>query len=122
MAITGKEFRKGKSCTITTFGGHKYGLCTYYGACRIKNKDFMYQGGCGEVSKWGEKQIKKRSIVCKIWDVSEVSKHAGQCSKEGFCVSDELSDRNNLECAAYKMFGGNETVPRSYILENKEKV
>lgn len=117
--IIGQEFGEGKSCTITIFGGYNYGLCTYYGACRIKNKDFMYQGGCGEISKWGEKQIKRRSNVCKIWDKSEVAIHAGQCSKEGFCVSDEFSDKNNPECAAYSMFGGNVTVPRSFTLENK---
>lgn len=118
--IIGQEFGEGKSCTITIFGGYNYGLCTYYGACRIKNKDFMYQGGCGEISKWGEKQIKRRSNVCKIWDKSEVAIHAGQCSKEGFCVSDEFSDKNNPECAAYTMFGGNVTVPRSFTLENKK--
>ena len=114
----GQKFDEGKSCTIKSFGSYKYGLCTYYGACRIKSKDFMYQGGCGEISKWGGRHIKKRSMVCNIWDKSEVAMHAGQCSKEGICVSDELSDENNPECAAYRMFGGNVTLPRSFTLQN----
>ena len=112
----GEELGDGKSCTIKIFGDCKYGLCTYYGACRVKNKDYMYQGGCGEVSNWGSKVMKKRKNICKICEKSEV---AGQCSKEGFCVCHDISDENNPECRAYRTFGGNVTLPRSLTLENK---
>ena len=76
----------------------------------------MYQGGCGEVSKGRRKEINKRKNVCKICDMSEV---VGQRSKEGFCVFSDIFDENNPECAAYRMFGGNVTVPRSMTLENE---
>ena len=29
------------------------GVCTRAGACRFQGEDFMYQGGCGEISRSG---------------------------------------------------------------------
>ena len=50
------------------FYDHKVslGFCTYYGACRVGQQDFMYQGGCGEMTDWG-RQV--RSTESKVFNI-----------------------------------------------------
>ena len=33
-----------ENCSFITNGEFEHGFCTYYGACRIKMNDYMYQG------------------------------------------------------------------------------
>ena len=53
------------NCSFYTFGYYAEGLCTYYGACRVNESDYMYQGVCGELSNWGEKKI----TGMKVWTI-----------------------------------------------------
>ena len=45
----------------------------------------MYQGGCGELSLWGENYISE-DFECKIWNGKEREIFVGRCSSEGHCV------------------------------------
>ena len=46
------------NCSFYTFGRYSDGFCTFFGACRVGSIDYMYRGVCGELSLWGEKEIK----------------------------------------------------------------
>ena len=50
------------SCSFLTFGHYSLGLCTYYGACRVESVDYMYRGGCGELSLWGLEKIDNKNV------------------------------------------------------------
>jgi len=66
------------------------GYCTYYGACRVDNQDYMYQGGCEHLSEWGMKTIKsKKKIRCKV-QVKKPERIFGKCDSFGNCVSDNM--------------------------------
>merc|ERR1711997_156885 len=92
--------RLGKNCSFFTFGKYIYGNCTFYGACRVAERDFMYQGGCGEISLWGE-QIIQGENECKIWTKNGADVHVGSCSEAGHCVDQSRAvSYNNPYCAA----------------------
>ena len=60
----------------------------------------MYQGGCGDLSLWGQ-QIIQGENQCKIWTNDGKDLHVGFCSEVGHCVghSQEVS-YNNPYCVA----------------------
>merc|ERR1712087_207135 len=92
--------RLGKNCSFFTFGKYIYGNCTFYGACRVAERDFMYQGGCGEISLWGQKIIQGEQ-GCKIWTNDGKDVHVGSCSVAGHCVDGgEVVSYNNPYCQA----------------------
>ena len=61
------------------------GVCTNSGACRFQGLDYMYQGGCGLLSKWGNDPI-KREVQCTMM-VTKKIKVKGKCTKSGHCWS-----------------------------------
>ena len=110
----------GENCTFLTHGGYEHGVCTFYGACRIKNKDYMYQGGCEEVSSWGEKVISKSKIDCKIWRSEIVEVKRGVCDGKGNCIMNSVVNKTNPQCVAYNLLGIKKTIPRRTV--NKVKL
>ena len=66
-------------------GEYQHGVCTYYGACRIDNSDYMYQGGCEDLSNWGENKIKHGEQPCQVWNGSTSARIYGVC-KNGDCI------------------------------------
>ena len=97
-----------RNCTFVTFGIYEKGFCTFYGACRIENKDYMYQGGCERESQWGEKVITQKNVSCRVWNAESATISFGQCNSDGKCVKMKNTNAtvsvNSPECAAYKMF------------------
>ena len=94
------------NCTFLTFGRLSPGICTYYGACRVDSTDYMYQGGCGELSLWGEGKIEKQEVgkcvietcyyyliisqqSCSVW-VEEMSMNHGSCTEDGHCITEGI--------------------------------
>ena len=63
--------------------GLEEGICTYYGACRMAGKDYMYQGGCGKMSGWGDSSIMS-SMACSM-AVTRRRMVKGKCTKSGHC-------------------------------------
>ena len=63
--------------------GLEDGICTYYGACRMAGKDYMYQGGCGKMSRWGNSSIMS-SMACSM-AVTRRRMVKGKCTKSGHC-------------------------------------
>lgn len=66
---------------------YEEGVCTRFGACRFGGKDYMYQGGCGELSLWGAKSwqfdgTQKCRMLVKRKRVAK-----GKCLKNGHCWS-----------------------------------
>ena len=59
------------------------GICTHYGACRFHGADYMYQGGCGDLSIWGTLPITK-PMVCSMM-VTRSRLVTGKCTKSGHC-------------------------------------
>ena len=53
---------KGLDCSFFTYGYLEEGFCTFFGSCRVANTDYMYKGGCGELSLWGEKKIEEKNV------------------------------------------------------------
>ena len=97
-----------RNCTFVTFGIYEKGFCTFYGACRIENKDYMYQGGCEKESQWGAKVITQKNVSCRVWNAESATISFGQCNSDGKCVKMKNTNAtvsvNSPECAAYKMF------------------
>lgn len=112
-------FSKGENCTFLTYGGFEHGVCTFYGACRIKSNDYMYQGGCEELSSWGEKEITKTKIECKIWKSENAEVHQGKCDSNGHCINESVVNNDNPECAAFKMFKSNFTISRTSLYKDQ---
>ena len=63
--------------------GLEDGICTYYGACRLAGNDYMYQGGCGKMSSWGNSTITS-SMACSM-AVTRRRMVEGKCTKSGHC-------------------------------------
>ena len=63
--------------------GLEDGICTYYGACRLSGNDYMYQGGCGKMSSWGNSTITS-SMACSM-AVTRRMMVEGKCTKSGHC-------------------------------------
>ena len=53
---------QGLDCSFFTYGYLEEGFCTFFGSCRVANTDYMYKGGCGELSLWGEKKIEEKNV------------------------------------------------------------
>ena len=71
-----------------------------YGACRVGHRDYMYQGGCGELSQWGRLNIYGEE-ECTVWNRNVKQLHLGVCSTEGHCVDHQQAvSYNNPHCAA----------------------
>ena len=71
-----------------------------YGACRVGHTDYMYQGGCGELSQWGRLNIYGEE-ECTVWNRNVKQLHLGVCSTEGHCVDHQQAvSYNNPHCAA----------------------
>jgi hypothetical protein len=64
-----------RNCSFFTVGHHSKGYCTFFGACRVDSIDYMYRGDCGELSLWGEKEIKEKEV-------------RDQCSNYCKCLAD----------------------------------
>jgi len=109
-----------ENCSFITYGDHEHGVCTYYGACRIKMNDYMYQGGCQNLSDWGKKRVKSRAIKCSVWNKKVPTINSGKCS-DGNCVSAKSISKNNPECFAYSKFGENITLSRGLPFKTKTK-
>ena len=45
---------------ITDFGRYEQGVCTWSGSCRLMGKDYIFQGGCGELSRSNE-------LIMRAW-------------------------------------------------------
>ena len=39
---------------VEDFGRHEHGVCTRSGSCRLMGNDYIFQGGCGELSRSAE--------------------------------------------------------------------
>ncbi|XP_023325061.1 uncharacterized protein LOC111698841 [Eurytemora carolleeae] len=63
------------------------GFCTFYGACRIRKNDYMYQGGCGDDTS---------GSVCKM-DVRASKIIMGRCML-GNCVGEKKMKMLHSEC------------------------
>merc|ERR1711973_161101 len=108
------------TCSISTYGKYMSGTCTTYGACRVGNKDFMYQGGCGELSLWGENNI-SGDFECKIWNGKEREIFVGRCSSEGHCVRESQAiSLYNPNCIALTI-RDNITRERTFQAKKKNK-
>ena len=62
---------------------HEEGICTHFGACRLHGLDYIYQGGCGELSNWGISPI-TTPMVCNMMVTRSKLVH-GKCTKSGHC-------------------------------------
>ena len=64
------------NCSFYTFGHYSDGFCTFIGACRVDSIDYMYRGVCGQLSSWGEKQIKdlevREALDQYIWQINSL--------------------------------------------------
>ena len=95
-----------RNCSFITFGNYEHGVCTFYGACRIGNRDYMNQGGCAEQSKWGTKLITRKDVSCKIWNTDGAKINIGSCDSDGLCgVQNSTVSRYSPDCALYQMLG-----------------
>ena len=93
--------------------------------------DYMYRGACGQLSSWGEKQIKDLEVrealdinhlyhrlilfsqqSCTSW-VEEVSLNHGLCTDEGHCLSEGIHSPTNIECQDPASFLTNHNKPLS---------
>lgn len=110
-----------ENCSFFTNGEFEHGFCTYYGACRIKMNDYMYQGGCENFSDWGRKTVKSRVIKCSVWNEKVSYMKNGKCDSYGNCVSADFTNKNNPECYAYTKFGENVTFTRGVLYKTKTK-
>ena len=45
------QWRRGCQMDITDFGRYEHGVCTRTGSCRLMGNDYIFQGGCGELSR-----------------------------------------------------------------------
>ena len=61
------------NCSFYTFGHYSDGFCTFFGACRVDSIDYMYRGVCGQLSSWGEKEIKDLELVKEALDNGYIS-------------------------------------------------
>ena len=94
------------NCSFVTFGNYEHGVCTFYGACRIGQRDYMNQGGCEEQSRWGAKLITRKDISCKIWNRDGAKINIGSCDTNGLCgVKNSTVSRYSPDCAVYQMIG-----------------
>ena len=90
---------KDRVCSFITFGEYVHGVCTFYGACRIENRDYMSQGGCAVYSHWGMKLITTKDIKCKIWKRDAAIINVGNCDSDGLCgVKDSTISRYSPDC------------------------
>ena len=48
------QWRRGCKMDITDFGRYEQGVCTRFGSCRLMGNDYIFQGGCGELSRSAE--------------------------------------------------------------------
>ena len=94
-----------RNCSFITFGNYEHGVCTFYGACRIENRDYMNQGGCAEQSQWSTKLITKKDAQCKIWKRDESKISFGNCNSDGLCsVKNSTFSRYSPDCLLHQMF------------------
>ena len=45
------QWRRVCQINITDFGRYEQGVCTRTGSCRLMGNDYIFQGGCGELSR-----------------------------------------------------------------------
>lgn len=82
--------------------GLEDGICTHFGACRFEGHDYMYQGGCGEKSKWGTSPI-TNPMVCSMM-VTRSRMVKGMCSKSGHCWAGYHIKILHTECPLQEMY------------------
>ena len=92
------------------------GVCTRAGACRVHSQDFMYQGGCGEVTgwvqhhhglqtwwslvvRWGQMAIPD-SPPCSML-VTSIEKLEGFCTRSGHCWAAFKTKLLHPDCRSY---------------------
>jgi len=123
--VSSHVLSEGRNCTFMTFGIYKKGFCTFYGACRIQKKDYMYQGGCERKSQWGAKVITTENISCKVRTAESATINFGQCNSEGKCVTmkdtNTTVSRSSPQCAAYEMFLNRNLTIEKVICPKKSK-
>ena len=78
------KVRRTKPCSFSeSTMGLEDGICTHFGACRLHGLDYIYQGGCGELSNWGISPI-TTPMVCNMMVTRSKLVH-GKCTKSGHC-------------------------------------
>jgi len=87
----------GTRCTFETDHIMVSGVCTYFGSCRVDDEDYMYQGGCGELSQWGSLPIREENIGCSL-KVDMKQQHFGICNDDGHCQAAGYIKKESFEC------------------------
>lgn len=87
----------GTECEFETDFVMATGLCTQFGSCRVDKEDYMYQGGCGELSEWGSVPITNTQVSCTMrMDVKNV--HHGWCTDDGHCRAADRIKEESMDC------------------------
>ena len=79
--------------------GLENGICTHFGSCRFQGADYMYQGGCGELSSWGTSPI-TTPMVCSMM-VTRSRMVKGKCTKSGHCWAGHHIKLLHVGCSNY---------------------
>merc|ERR1719341_1476121 len=79
-----------RECSIVTERTVQDGFCTFYGACRVTDGVFMYQGGCGEASQWGNKTLLPMKVKCRLETKARLEIF-GCCNNKSFCIFEGTS-------------------------------
>ena len=91
---------------IEDLGRYEQGVCTRSGSCRLMGNDYIFQGGCGELSRsnshryygsrfsrahhstllrWGRVPIAGQPLCMML--VMETRRMEGRCTQGGHCWS-----------------------------------
>merc|ERR1712183_50947 len=76
------------------------GVCTFYGACRVKRADYMLQETCGSAHR---SNIGGKSNVCKL-KLKSKKTLVGRCWS-GDCIAGDRTKLQHPDCPAPRSFG-----------------
>merc|ERR1711915_229103 len=87
------------SCTFLSGSvGHRIGICSKYGACRLKEMEFTENEDCNI-----EPMLSRRTCVVKPIASFEQKYAHGFCNTHGQCVSQDTVRWNHLQCIMDKI-------------------